>query len=67
MAERVTRPGGVFRAVTTRDGNAVDRDGQRFVDARPLPEAKPTGDPLYEIQFEDGVWILARLTDLDLD
>jgi hypothetical protein len=29
-----------------------------------LHEGKPTGDPLYEIKFEDGTWALARGSDL---
>lgn len=58
--------GGVFHAVSTRDGAAVARDGQRFIEARRLPERDPDpDDPLYEVRFEDGVWMLARGSDLN--
>lgn len=56
---------GVFRAVTTRDAVALERDGEPYFDCKAVLETQPSGDALYEVQFEDGLWMLARLTDLD--
>jgi hypothetical protein len=57
---------GTFRAHSTRDGEAVTRDGQPYYAINRLEEAsKPEGErDLYEIQFGDGLWMLARLDDL---
>ncbi len=60
------RPVGVFRAVATRDGNALDRDGQPFFRLNHVFDDLRDG-PFYEIQFGDGVWILAATPDLDVD
>jgi hypothetical protein len=59
------RPEGVFRAVTTRDAAAMARDGEPYYDARLIRDEDRDG-PLYEIQFADGVWMLASLRDLDI-
>lgn len=59
-------PIGTFRAHSTRDGMACSRDGEPYFAINRLDErAKPVGDwDLFEIQFADGVWMLARLDDL---
>ena len=54
---------GIFRATSTRDGEAIFRDGQPYVDINPLGQ-DVTGRALFEIQFTDGKWMLA--VDLDL-
>ena len=49
---------GIFRATSTRDGEAIFRDGQPYVDINPLGQ-DVTGRALFEIQFTDGKWMLA--------
>ncbi len=54
---------GVFHAVSTRDGEAQARDGQAFYSLNPLDSH---GDEdIAEIQFGDGLWMLATTTDLE--
>ncbi len=60
------RPVGVFRAVATRDGNVLGRNGQPFYRLNHIFDDLRAG-PIYEIQFGDGVWILAATPDLDVD
>ncbi|WP_107706241.1 hypothetical protein [Nocardioides allogilvus] len=62
----ISDPIGIFRARSTKDGEAFERDGQSYFAINPLQErAKPAGDrDLFEIQFGDGIWMLARLDDL---
>lgn len=67
---------GIFRAVVTRDGTARERSGQPYVARNLLSESgrgtfeerlaelERRGGRLYEIQFPDGVWMLARAADL---
>lgn len=59
-------PIGTFRARSTKDGEAFARDGQPYFAINRLEEtAKRDGDrDLFEIQFADGIWVLARLDDL---
>lgn len=59
-------PIGTFRAQSTRDGTALSRDGEPYFAINRLEErAKPAGDrDLFEVQFADGIWLLARLDDL---
>ncbi|MBS42151.1 MAG: hypothetical protein CMH83_03010 [Nocardioides sp.] len=57
---------GIFRAIDTRDAAALRRDGQRFVDSRPL-RSTSGHEMQFEVLFEDGIWMLAGLRDLDLD
>lgn len=59
-------PIGTFRAHSTRDGTAFSRDGEPYFAINRLEaRAKPAGDrDLFEIQFADGIWMLARLDDL---
>ena len=59
---RVVKPLGTFHAVVTRDASARERDGQRYYAINNLPEG--TGI-VWEVMFEDGVWMLARMEDLD--
>ena len=59
---------GTFHAVVTRDGAALARDGQPYMDMNPLDESDPSGmaegGQLIEILFTDGQWMLARAADL---
>lgn len=59
-------PIGRFRARSTRDGQALARDGESYFAINRLSEAsKPEGErDLFEIQFADGLWMLVRLDDL---
>lgn len=59
-------PIGRFRAYSTRDGEAFARDGQPYFAINRLSEtSKPEEERgLFEIQFADGLWMLARLDDL---
>ena len=59
-------PIGRFRAHSTRDGEALARDGQPYYAINRLSErSRPEGErDLFEIQFADGLWMLARLDDL---
>lgn len=58
---RALKPLGRFRAVETRDGEAAERDGQVFYAATELKFAQP----LWEVMFEDGMWMLASPGDLE--
>lgn len=61
------RPLGTFHAVVTRDGEGQRRSGQPFYRLNELSETKPVeGGRLFEVMFEDGMWMLAREQDLDL-
>jgi len=54
---------GVFHAVSTRDGEALARDGRAFYAINPLDSL---GDEdIAEIQFGDGLWMLATTNDLE--
>lgn len=55
---------GHFHARATRDAHALERDGRPYVALQRLDTAD--GRPLVEIQFTDGVWMLADPTQ-DLD
>lgn len=57
---------GTFRARVTHDAVALERDGQRYFAMNRLDERDGgVGErPLYEIQFSDGLWMLAREDDL---
>lgn len=59
-------PIGRFRAHSTRDGEALSRDGQPYFAINRLSEtSKPDGGrDLFEIQFADGLWMLVRFDDL---
>ena len=61
-----SEPIGTFRARVTRDAAALARDGEHYFAMNGVEELHPHPDdrPLYEIQFADGVWILAREDDL---
>lgn len=56
-------PLGTFHAVETRDAVAQARDGWPYfvANSRGLTS---DGQPLFEIQFGDGQWMLAVLADL---
>lgn len=55
---------GVFRAVSTRDGEAMERSGSAYRKIREVGK-DPRGERLFEIQFLDGVWMLAVEPDLE--
>jgi hypothetical protein len=69
-------PIGVFRPVSTRDGEAQRRDGEPYFAMNRMDESLSTDDEgytatlmgrggeLFEVQFADGVWMLARAADL---
>ena len=54
---------GVFHAVSTRDGEAEARDGQAFYALNPLDSQM--NEPVVEIRFGDGIWMLSTPTDLE--
>jgi hypothetical protein len=64
--ESVAREIEVFRARVTRDGEALARDGQPYFSMNRLRELnRPDWErALFEIQFADGLWMLAREDDL---
>lgn len=74
QASRRREPLGIFRAVSTRDAEALSRDGQPYFDMHRLDESLPDedrtrilmarGGELYEVQFGDGTWMLVRAEDL---
>jgi hypothetical protein len=55
---------GVFRAVSTRDGEALARDGQAFYSLNPLDSRGE--EAIFEIQFSDGFWMLGTKADLQM-
>ena len=59
-------PLGTFRVHSTRGGQALARDGEPYYAINRLEEmSKPAAErDLFEIQFADGFWMLARLDDL---
>lgn len=63
MNSSTPEPLGTFRAVQTRDAVAFARDGWPYFAMEPRG-TDALGEPLFEIQFADGVWILAVLADL---
>jgi hypothetical protein len=54
---------GVFRAVSTRDGEARARDREPFFMLNRLDSR--LNEPIVEIQFGDGLWMLASEKDLE--
>lgn len=53
---------GTFHAVSSRDASAQARDGQAFYALNPLDSRGV--ETMAEIQFGDGVWMLAASDDL---
>lgn len=62
----VSAPIGTFHARSTNDAEALKRDGWQYIAINRLEEtSKPPAErDLFEIQFEDGLWMLARLDDI---
>lgn len=58
----MVEPLGTFHAVVTRDAVARERDGQTYYAINNLPEGAGV---VWEVMFEDGTWMLARMEDLD--
>jgi len=54
---------GLFRAIRTRDAVAQARDGWPYFEANPRGRDKD-GQPLFEIRFGDGQWMIAVQDDL---
>ncbi|MDF2145073.1 hypothetical protein [Knoellia sp. p5-6-4] len=57
-------PRGIFRAVSTRGGEAQERSNMPFYEIN----AKGTdvrGESFFEIRFGDGVWMLVSASDLE--
>lgn len=50
-------------SVSTRDGEAMARDGQAFFTLHQL--GNQAGETIVEIQFGESFWMLATLRDLD--
>jgi hypothetical protein len=57
-------PLGIFRAISTHDGEALARDGQGFYAFNRLDTRG--AQPIVEILFGDGFWMLAATTDLEI-
>ena len=60
---RGRQPLGVFRAVATRDRQALDRDGLPYFELN-VVRVDRTGESVYEVRFADGTWMLASERDL---
>jgi hypothetical protein len=60
-----TEPVGVFRSVTSRDGNARERDGQPYYARRKVAD-DPRDGVIYEVLYADGEWALASAADVGL-
>jgi hypothetical protein len=56
-------PLGIFKAIRTRDAVAQTRDGWPYFQAN-FQGLGPGGEPVYEIRFGDGEWMLAAAEDL---
>lgn len=57
---------GVFRARSTRDANALERDGRQVFAMNDV--FSPEGEsPTIEILFADGIWLLCERRELDLE
>jgi len=56
-------PLGVFRATVTRDGVALERDGQTYHRANLVGDDAKDGG-LFEVMFADGFWMLATAGDM---
>ena len=57
---------GTFRALSTRDANALERDG-RPVFAMNDVYSPAEESPTIEILFADGIWLLCERRELELD
>ena len=64
MVDIPRRPKGVFRAVMTRDGEGLNRDGQPYYQVNYI-WTDPRDGAIYEVLFADGLWMLAATADLD--
>lgn len=56
------RPIGRFHACSTRDGASLGRDGQEYYELNWLDSSD---QPVAEVRFADGMWLLARRADLE--
>lgn len=61
-----SQPIGVFRARSTRDANALERDGHPVFAMNDV--YSPAGEsPTIEILFADGQWLLCERQELELE
>jgi hypothetical protein len=58
------QPIGVFRARSTRDANALERDGQNVFAMNDVP-GSTAGAAIIEVLFEDGYWMLCDVEELN--
>lgn len=65
LARISSEPVGVFRSITSRDGNARERDGQPYFARRKVAD-DPRDGVIYEVLYADGEWALASAADLEL-
>jgi hypothetical protein len=54
---------GTFQAVSTRDGEALSRNGHPYFEVAEVG-VDGRGERLVEIRFGDGLWMLATESDL---
>ena len=64
MVDIPRSPLGTFRAVLTRDGEGCVRDGSPFYQCNFIWTDPRDGD-IYEVLFDDGLWMLAAEADLE--
>jgi hypothetical protein len=58
------KPLGLFNAVCTRDGEALAQTGKPYFAMNAINTSNGR-EPLVEIQFADGFWMLAEHEDLE--
>lgn len=58
---RRVKPLGRFRAMESRDASSLERDGEIIYAANQLSGS----EPMWEVMFEDGVWLLATPGDVE--
>lgn len=51
------QPLGTYRAISCRDAASLERDGQHYYGLNTLTSR--AGEAQVEVQFADGVWVLA--------
>ena len=56
-------PIGIFRAFKTRDGHALERDGECVYAMNDVPSGD-TGAVVIEVMFADGTWLLCDADEL---
>lgn len=59
---RLHPPRGWFHALSTRDGEALRRDGEPFYQSNELTYSR---EKVVEVLFGDGTWMIAAPADLE--